>query len=95
MAIDSYSILTIAARVYDQDNLSPRDEAFLDAINKAGRDHSDAIAHAAIHYGQGSDVCEAVMRLSLRQRDADYVAALASFEAQDDEEDQFIQAAAE
>jgi hypothetical protein len=93
MATDIYSILTIAARVYDQDNLSPRDEAFLDAINKAGRDHSDAIAHAAIHYGQGSDVCEAVMRLSTRQRDAEYAHALAVFEAQDDDEIQFAQAA--
>jgi hypothetical protein len=90
---DSYSILTIAARVYDQDGLSPRDEAFLDAINKAGREHSDALRHAAIHYGSGSDIWQAVQRLSTRQRDADYAHALAVFEAQDDDEVQLLQAA--
>jgi hypothetical protein len=91
MATDICSVLTIAARVYDKDTLSPRDEAFLDAINLAHREWSDSIAHAAIHYGSGSDIWEAVKRLSTRQRDADYANALAVFEAHDDEA--FLQAA--
>jgi hypothetical protein len=87
------SVLAVAAQVYDKDELSERDQTFLDAISKAGRDWSDALTSANIQFGGGSVAWQAVKNLATRQRDQEYARALAALEAHDDQEIEQLQAA--
>lgn len=88
---DAAEITSTAARVYDQDSHSEADFAFLAEIASADREWSEAMAAANIQFGGGSVAWQAVKNLATRSRDAAYVRALATLEAQDDEA--FLEAA--
>ena len=84
------SVLAVAAVVYDQDNHSEADLAFLDAMARADREWLDALNAANINFGGGSEAWQAVKRLATRSHNQAYLNALAALEANDDE---FLQAA--
>ena len=80
-----HSALAVAAVVYDQDNHSEADFAFLDAISKADREWIDELNNAKIQWGPG-EAFQTVKRLATRTRDRAYERALAALEANDFEE---------
>ncbi len=79
---------SLAARIYDQDTLSEREIAFLDAMSRADRAWIDALDGANLAWGGGSDAWHIVKRLATRQRNAAYARAKAALEADDDEQSQ-------
>lgn len=84
MTASPSEILAVAAVVYDQDSHSEADLAFLDAMATANRKWIDALNSANVNFGAGSEAWEAVKRLAARQRNAEYAAAYAALEANDE-----------
>lgn len=80
-------ILAVAAKVWDQDNHSDADMAFLAAIAKADSEWVETLDTAKrLWDGDTKKAWEHVRHLATRQRNAEYAKAFAAFEASDFED---------
>ena len=77
--------------VYQSENPSATDVAFLEATSRADKRLSQTLGDANVLYGVKSDTYRAVKNLAIRQHEAEYRAAYMTLEAADDIE--FAQAA--